>query len=655
MKMDMNWVDAVTEGLSPDAAPLVVALDPDRLLTEEAVLAAVHARGYAVLKLEDDIAFRYAFESKYRGHPEQPLLVIRESEQKRDIPFDLLSAAKLVSPGLSSLFPNLSAPVVRGLDHSDLPALYEAQQRENPSRMNDAETKKFILLHVYGLAPEVWRAPADLLRELLRLHYGARAIPAVLGDWVIDRLKTAPSFQAWPLADIFFDRQKFFLFLQGRWPAFLYKLVGLPLPDDVADPQPEVPFGHQDVRVYLDNLFTEGSLTPVPFPEADRLEEDWVKVGVMAEGDTAAQNRLSRLLDLLAHEVPPEDARYRAWLAFAPRWAEASVLWHRLDTSARDSLTKTYGRVQDAIDTAFSCWLSKRFSGLHSQPPVPPVMLHHVPRAIARDIEENGVRKAALVVVDGMAWDQWLILRQTLTGTVPQATLQDDAVFAWVPTLTSISRQAIFSGKPPVQFGKSIGTTSKEAAQWAQFWADQGVTGKQVEYRKGLGEPGDLDMVEELLGRPQLKVIGLVVDKVDRIMHGMELGMNGMHSHVALWAETGYLSRLVRMLVEGGFTIYLTADHGNVEAVGIGRPAEGVNAEERGERVRTYTTEVLRQQVKQTFPSVVEWPLVGLPADYLPVLASKRDAFVAEGKTVVGHGGASLEEMVVPMVRIERA
>ncbi|HKI19797.1 MAG TPA: hypothetical protein VKA15_18055, partial [Isosphaeraceae bacterium] len=212
MKPDMNWVDAVTKGLSPETAPLAVALDPDRLLTEEAVQAAIRARGYAVLKLEDDIAFRFAFESQYRGHPEQPLLVIRESEQKRDIPFDLLSAGTVVSPGMVSLFPNLSAPVVRGLDRSDLPALYEAQQRKNPSRMNDAETKEFVLLHVYGLVPEVLRTPTDLLRDLLRLHYAARAIPGVLADWLVDRLKASPSFQAWPLSDIVTDRQRFFLF-----------------------------------------------------------------------------------------------------------------------------------------------------------------------------------------------------------------------------------------------------------------------------------------------------------------------------------------------------------------------------------------------------------------------------------------------------------
>ena len=146
----------------------------------------------------------------------------------------------------------------------------------------------------------------------------------------------------------------------------------------------------------------------------------------------------------------------------------------------------------------------------------------------------------------------------------------------------------------------------------------------------------------------------MVVDKIDRIMHGMELGMSGMHSQVSLWSQTGYLSRLVKMLVDSDFVIYLTSDHGNVEASGIGRPSEGTIAEERGERVRTYTSEVLRQKVKTAFPSVVVCATIGLPAHYLPVLTSRRGAFITEGKCIVGHGGASLEEVVVPLVRIER-
>lgn len=651
----MTWVEAVTKGLNPDVAPLVVALDPDRLLTEEAVQAAIRDRGYDVLELDDEMAFRLTFETRIRDHADQPLLVIHFGERREDVPFDLLMAATVVEPSLTSLFPNLSAPVIRAVERGDLPALFEAQQREKPSRMNDPETKKFILLHVYGLVPEVLRTPTDLLRELLRLHYGARILPAALAAWLVERLKASTVLADWPLDDLFSDRQRFLTFLQDRWPGFLYRSANIPLPADLAAPLPEIPFGHPDVRVTIDTLFVEGGLTPIPFGHADAIADDWVRAGIAGGGGPAVGERLAKLLEILSGDVPPEDCRYRIWLSFAQRWAEASVLWHRLDASGQAELAPRYRALQAEVDRSFAAWLDRRYSGLHSQPPIPPVMLHHVPRTMARVLEDGKAGKVALVVVDGLALDQWLILRPSLTAQVPHVIIQDDAVFAWVPTLTSVSRQAVFSGKPPVQFGKHIGSTSKEASQWAQFWADQGFTGRQVEYRKALGDSDDLCTVEDLTSLPQIRVLGLVVDKIDRIMHGMELGMNGMHSQVALWSETGYLSRLVETLVNGGFTIFLTSDHGNIEASGIGRPAEGSNAEERGERVRTYTTQVQRRQVKDTFPSTIEWPPIGLPADYLPLLATGREAFITPGKSVVGHGGASLEEVIVPFVKIERA
>ena len=104
-----------------------------------------------------------------------------------------------------------------------------------------------------------------------------------------------------------------------------------------------------------------------------------------------------------------------------------------------------------------------------------------------------------------------------------------------------------------------------------------------------------------------------------------------------------------------GFAVYLTSDHGNVEANGGGRPSEGAVADVRGERARIYSDEALRTRVHEQFPDAIAWPAIGLPEDYLALLAPARSAFVREGERVVGHGGASLEEVVVPWVRIERA
>src|SRR5258708_3244904 len=83
------------------------------------------------------------------------------------------------------------------------------------------------------------------------------------------------------------------------------------------------------------------------------------------------------------------------------------------------------------------------------------------------------------------------------------------------------------------------------------------------------------------------------------------------------------------------FRALIRTDHGNVEASGCGRPKEGVLAEVRGERVRIFSGAVLRHSVALRFSDVLEWSSIGLPQDYLPLLAPSRKAFIPAGSRTV--------------------
>ncbi|GAC1459456.1 MAG: hypothetical protein NVS2B14_08620 [Chamaesiphon sp.] len=134
----------------------------------------------------------------------------------------------------------------------------------------------------------------------------------------------------------------------------------------------------------------------------------------------------------------------------------------------------------------------------------------------------------------------------------------------------------------------------------------------------------------------------------------MQLGTAGMHNQVQQWAELGFMANLLDLLLANSFKIWLTSDHGNIEAIGLGQPKEGAIAHLRGERVRVYPDTVLRAKVKGEFSEAIAWPPLGLPETYLPLLAPERTAFIREGEQIVGHGGISLEELVVPFIHIER-
>ena len=659
-----SWRDAILNKFVPNLSKLTLVADPDCLLTEEKLAFELRGRGFDLIEFNDPVEFRYAYESKYRsiwdrGEHTDLLVVLRlQDAELASLPYDLLQAGRKLSLNLGSLFPNLSYPVIEKLDRGLLDALFEAQLKSPPDRMGDNATKDFILRHVFGIAAELIANEVELLRALLRLHYGKLQIPLMLAERLIQVLKSHDGFKTWPLSEIFPDDEAFFTFLQERWPVFLSRLGSA---NQVREDSPEyglkypgpdhLPFDHQDIKVYIDNLFLEGKLTPVEATDIELDVGSWVRSGISMAGVDDEELRVSRLFDLVEKELPTAEARYSDWIAFALKWAELSSLVHCGNSTEHQTRLREIG---DALNTTFAGWLADHYSSLINQPPTNPAMLHHVPRRLARDIEDSGSSRAALIVVDGLALDQWVTIRQLLQKQDANLVLRESATFAWIPTLTSVSRQSIFSGKPPLYFPSSINSANSEEKLWKQFWEGHGLSRLDIAYQRGLGDGDASSVLDSAIHPGKTKVVGLVVDKVDKIMHGMQLGSAGMHNQIKQWCQSGFLAALVGQLLDYGNAVWLTADHGNIQCDGKGRPSEGVIAETRGVRVRVYPTPELRSQVAGAFPFAHEWQPVGLPADYFPLVAGGRDAFVNPGEAIVGHGGVAIEEVIVPLVKFER-
>ena len=664
-----SWRAEILKEFTPRVARLTLVADPDGLLLEEGILKGIEERGFELIPFEDHVAFRFAYESRYRsrwdrGELADLAVVLRAAAADlRSLPYDLLQAGRQLSFSLGDLFPNLSYPVVDALDRSDLDDLHKAQKRERPDRpLGDRQTRGFVLRHVFGVAPETIHHESDLMRFLLRRHYRGLRIPPDLDNYLVELLRQNSMFSRWPLERIAADREAFFAFLQERWPNFVdQQAAGADAGFEPAEPNgmefhgpADIPFDHDDVRVYIDNLFLDGVLQQISHPHADKLAGSWVLVGINTEPTADRKRRLAGLLEIVEQSMPQEGASHQEWLAFAPRWAKVNALWFDPDSQHDKELVDRFDNVQDRIDQTFTAWIKQRFNTLHNLPPSPPVMPHHVPRLLARRLEESKEGKVALVLMDGLSLDQWVVVHQVLTEQRPALRLRESSLFAWIPTLTAVSRQACFAGRPPQYFPSSIHTTDGEPSAWTRFWAAEGLSSTEVGYEKSLRDEPDLARVEELVSHPKVRAVALVVDKVDQIMHGMKLGSSGMHNLVRQWVKQGVLAALLDMLVDRGFSVILTADHGNIETKGCGRPGEGSVADLRGERARVYPDESLRAAVKERFPDAIVWPPIGLPHDYLALIAPDRLSFVRKTETPVAHGGVTLEEVVVPLVEIAR-
>ncbi len=663
-----GWRDAVLAQFTPETAafsPVTVFVDPDRLLSEQRLLSALKERGFEVVAFDDPIAFRFVYESRFRGRtaePQGPRLVVAVTDSDGTIPFDVQCIAaqvsRVLSFALAALFPQLTPSVVAELDRDDLDALFRAQQIHQPGRLGENATRDFILRHVCEVAPELIRNPADLLRVLLRRHYQQRQYPLSVDRRFIALVRSGGMYGDWSLEAIVSERSAFMTFLQERWDRFLRTRAGQAQrlePMAVAGPA-DLPFEHPDIRVYVDNLCLEGALKPVRGVSREALGDTWLAVGAAAEAREAVGERFRKLTTHLSGQVPGPSAVHTEWVTFAYRWAEWNVLRHQVTHDEVESLAPSVEDTQAAVDSAFEQWLLIHYGALGSLSFLPrPVMVHQIIKSMAYNWSPTlTAKKMALIVIDGLAIDQWLLVRESLG---PDLKLAEGGAFAWIPTLTTISRQSIFAGESPLFFASSLDTTSKEEQHWRRFWEDHGAHRGKIAYIKQKAKEdtkGFVTRVNECADETKCIVLGVIVGVIDDTIHGSAMGSGGLHAQVRYWAQGGQLRNLVESLVAKDFEVHITADHGNVEARGMGKPNVGVVAEQRGERVHILPHESIRTAVHASFPMSVRWPSVGLPETFLPLIAEGRKAFVGATETIVCHGGLALEEVVVPYIRVTR-
>ncbi|NLF01490.1 MAG: hypothetical protein GX601_10990, partial [Anaerolineales bacterium] len=107
-------VEAVLAQFPAHAYPLVLASDPDDLLAEEEVLAALGAWGYRLLREADPVRLRHRLEQLRPFSVEEPLLVITAGPLNA-LPYDLWQPGRRVELALHAFFPRLAYPVVRQL------------------------------------------------------------------------------------------------------------------------------------------------------------------------------------------------------------------------------------------------------------------------------------------------------------------------------------------------------------------------------------------------------------------------------------------------------------------------------------------------------------------------------------------------------------
>lgn len=600
------WVEHQLRPLRQSIRSIRIVLDPDHLVSEPELTEL--GDDAQVVITHDWIELRRVYEESGRHRPadEVPLVIVVRSiefTEHRHLPFDIEQRAEVIRIRLQLAEP-LKSMVLDLADDEQTAAIVAATGSDPLAR---------ILRETWGVElPRTGTGEGAEVDALIRLLTDP-TVPSTLFPLLSDRLTSKLSRG---LAREPADTQA----LQEAWSDWATK---------GPDSEWDALFTRVGARVAP--LFHVGMLTPVG---SRRDTPGWAAAGIAQPSWKSVAETL--LANPSVMGVPNGVGE---WVQLAEWWGEARLALALGAPDTADMSSRSW-ESWAAWDDAFRTFLHRDFGKLLSSSSGRPQTVNRIAPFLARRLRDGLAERIMLVVFDGMGFPQWSMVRREAKLRVSEAS----GVIAMAPSLTPVSRQAIFAGALPLTFPDHLENTKMEGRLWRRFWEGEGVPVTAVGYTN-LEGTGPIQVPHF----PTEQIVGVVVRAIDELMHTSELLPEAQFAgNVQTWLRHGFVQELVSRAVKDGFEVWFTADHGSLEVEPLGRPMEGLAVDTAGTRVRLYTTPALREQSKADGDI---WDPPGMPpTGPYPLFPWGR--YGLRHNTRVTHGGLSFDEMIVPFVRV---
>lgn len=147
-----------------------------------------------------------------------------------------------------------------------------------------------------------------------------------------------------------------------------------------------------------------------------------------------------------------------------------------------------------------------------------------------------------------------------------------------------------------------------------------------------------------------VKCGAVIILDIDELVHAQYQGRIGMLNDDTVLMKQNKLAELTKRLLQDGFDVYITADHGNTPCTGLGRlTGSGVEVETRSHKMVVLKDFANKDSLIERY-GLLEYPKYYLPKDYDYLICNVGDSLDIKGENVMTHGGISLDEVVVPFI-----
>jgi hypothetical protein len=684
--------EAILELFPPHMHPLTLVSDPDELLADAEVIAALRERGFQLLRGEDPIRLRLAVRQVRPFTTEWPVIVVTTSSLN-SLPYDLWQQGQRITLSLGTCWPGLEVGVLRALTPRQRRLLGAGTNRGTAAQLTVRETKELALQRVFGFNAEQISTPAALVRWLAEYHAGTEQLPPVLAEYALAQLRTRASFVDWPLEDLIGNARFFHDWVQRGWETYVAGSPLKPVTTDTGtvDQQPPIAEGDQNqamgelhfasdpaMQDTLGTLVRYGVIQPVPVRVWESMQyEPWAQPGILVADDQVWETQLATTLTVVEAMLAQGLQTWEDWQRLAMSWAEIAGMRYGMEHAFPTSMHERYEQAARLLDDSVLAWLTVQYAQLAGRMLPTPHHLFHIPAKLARDLRMDPHARPALLVLDGLSLADWLLIRSVWASRHPDWHMEEKCILAQVPSITAVSRQALIGGVWPNQLTREMIERPREERAWEAFWQRQSLPPEGSSYAR-LPDVLGADYPAAITSR-RTRALCLISTVIDDMVHGATQGAAGVHAALTVWldpnadkrqdegtahpgAATGaaqqgsvWMEGLIDLLLAEGYTVTLTGDHGHVEAIGIGSPQEGVLASTRSKRTRLYTSLELAQSAVARLPDTMVIDNNWLrPQEVFPVVALGRIAYAPQGERVVTHGGLTVEEMIVPLITLTR-
>jgi hypothetical protein len=257
-------------------------------------------------------------------------------------------------------------------------------------------------------------------------------------------------------------------------------------------------------------------------------------------------------------------------------------------------------------------------------------------------LAQQGGEKKVLICFDGMGWQEWFGLKDYFIAS-GIANFKEGSIFALIPTLTSISRKALFCGDCEIEKYSS---------------EEQGFQ-KLVQSNWKNARPENLKLFVNVA--PQFNPSffeydypALIINLIDDLAHSANLLKGSkklLLQNLRATLPDTQLDQILRNFLAGGYRVYLTSDHGSIWCQGNSYKADKYLVEERAKRALIYPNKLLAKDFARHKEVIVyESPVI--LGEKVAILPGLRKMFAPENNVSITHGGIHLEEVIVPFIEV---